>query len=666
MEAAHRQKAAALRYTGYEKWVQEGKEGTQVKKWFASKEAKKITVIIIVMCVALAAQIIGFVNFNQKLYDMSLEHSMQQVQELSGYVEKNLHLEIDRYVHILMMVESQIEQTAQDSPEEMAEQLRVAQETSHFKMMGISDLNGKGVDSTGGRYDIFYEDIRETVEKDQVYISNAVKNGNETLLFLAVPLKIDGQVCGVVWGKYALADLMETMAFSEEVCRYFQIVDDRGKYLFASNSRYAFNRGERSSQDDVWSEMEKYVFSDGMSIQKLHEMVQRKESGHFYFEAEGQGRYVSFRPLKINNWYLFSVQVEDDLHTYVHRTRGTAMNLLTILAVGLLMIFGAIYNLSYTMYKEMANQNREIQAINAMFRVTLQQTRNIPFVIDQKLEQVVFYGYPTKDVIKYCSFDAMRPEELVKKGILDKDSLEEGSKMYRSLIGEKKRCDPVIVRACVGEKKEWLRISITSDAENSADQIFGVLEDYSEQKGKDLQIENHLDDIKKIEKKSQIDFLTGLYNRETFLEKVQTALEQQEEHQIGALLIMDLDHFKEVNDRMGHGMGDAVLRETASTLRSFFRREDIVGRLGGDEFMVFAKNIRDIPAFEKRLQELNQLMCSTYQKDGREVQVSGSIGVMLTDREHRSFESLYEKADLALYQVKQTTRNDYCIYREEK
>lgn len=636
-----------------------------MKKWFASRESKKITGIIFILCVTLTVQILGFSHFNERLYGMSLEHSMEQVEELSIFVEKNLQLEMDRYIHILEVIESQLDKTLPLSPHTITEHLQQAHAISGFKMMGISDLNGNGIASTGEKYNIFYEHIQEHIENDEVYISNVLKDKTEMLIFIAVPLKIDNQICGILWGKYALADIVANLDFSDTSYKYFQIIDDKGNYLLPSDNKFVLNKVSNDSPSTIWSELDTYHYSDGMSPERLYEAIQNRESGNFYLQSDGQGRYINYRPLNINNWYLFSIQAEDGLHAYVHHTREIAAHLFTLLAIGLLTIFGIIYNLIYSMYKRLVKQNSEVQAINAMFRTTLQQTRSIPFAIDKKLKQLIFYGYPTKDVIQRCSFSDINPDNMLKKGLLDPGSLGEYTKLYQSVIVRQEKCEPVVIYSRIGAAKEWIRVRIM-DADDDTEQMIGVLEDYGEQKEKEIQIENHLDDIKKIEEKSRIDFLTKLYNRETFLEKVQTALvENHANHQTGALLILDLDHFKEVNDCMGHGMGDVVLQKTANTLHNFFRRDDIVGRLGGDEFVVFAHNIRDTAAFEQRIKELNHLLCKVYHKGKQSVEVSASIGIVLTGADLSTFQMLYEKADKALYQVKQANRNGYQIYSDE-
>lgn len=292
-----------------------------MRKWFTSKEAKKITGIILILCITLIVQIISFFSFNKKLYDMSLEHSMHQVEELSIFVEKNLELEMERYVDILRIAESQLKDAEAVGVQGVVDRLNSACDISKFKMMGVSDLEGNGVNSEGNKYDISYDGIKEQIQREEVYISNVLKDSRETLIFIAIPLKINDEIRGIVWGKYVLADLMKNMEFSNDGYKYFQIIDDKGHYLLHSNNKFELKPKREYIDETIWDEMEEYKYANGMSTEKIYEMVQQRKSGTFYFEADGQGRYVNYRPLNINNWYLFSVQVSDELHTYVYRTR---------------------------------------------------------------------------------------------------------------------------------------------------------------------------------------------------------------------------------------------------------------------------------------------------------------------------------------------------------
>ena len=637
-----------------------------MNNWIVSKESKKITFLIVIVSLILLIQITGFGSFDNKLYSMSLNYTMKQVEELSFYVEKQLQLELEKYTHLLKITSLVIDEENPIFSPKVLEKIEQAQPILKTNILGIADINGNSIDIKGEKSIIKQKNIKETIEKDQVYISNIIKKGDNPIIYIAVPLKKKGKIWGYFWGKFLLYDIVNEIIVSDNNDKYFLIIDNKGHYVLSSKNEFALNKLDFFYNKIIWNELEAFSFSKDMTVQKVHEMVNKGESGTFYFEGDGQGRYVSFRPLKIHDWYLFSVQVEDGLSHFVHHIRQLVILFLAILVIGLLVIFCSIYILIHNMYKKLAIQHDEIQVINAVFQVILHETKDIPFVINYEADQVVFYRITEHSTSQLYSFADIKPEIMLEKGFIGAESYNEFKKLYKNLVVQQKKCDPTILYMQIGKRKEWVRISIISEMQDNSLRMIGVLENYGEQKEKDLKIENHRDNIKRIEKKSQLDFLTKLYNRETFIKKVHGALELSLIIQnVGALIIIDLDHFKEVNDTMGHGMGDIVLQEIANELLNFFRKGDIVARLGGDEFIVFIHNISDIVAFEHRIQNLNQLLCKTYQKDEKNVTITASIGIALTNTDIRNFNDLYEKADKVLYEVKHSTKNGYKFYSKE-
>lgn len=163
---------------------------------------------------------------------------------------------------------------------------------------------------------------------------------------------------------------------------------------------------------------------------------------------------------------------------------------------------------------------------------------------------------------------------------------------------------------------------------------------------------------------AQIDSITGLYNR--------SALEKQIELQLcerivaGAMFIIDMDNFKMVNDSFGHRAGDRLLKEMATVIRAHFRQRDIIGRIGGDEFCVYAANLRSIKSIKEKAKRLNAAATRTHvTEQGREFQTTVSIGIALCPDFGDAYDSLYEHADIALYQAKSSGKNTYCIYSGE-
>lgn len=161
------------------------------------------------------------------------------------------------------------------------------------------------------------------------------------------------------------------------------------------------------------------------------------------------------------------------------------------------------------------------------------------------------------------------------------------------------------------------------------------------------------------------DGLTGLFNRKTCEEMILEFLKQKESKEESAFVLIDIDYFKQVNDTLGHMIGDQVLRDIAMEIDKLFK-EDIVGRWGGDEFIIFIKKYD-----EKSLEKIKQLNARMHRKvydDKHEnsVMISGSIGITGKLEENKdeihTIRKYYEEADQTLYEVKKQGRNGYRVF----
>jgi len=166
--------------------------------------------------------------------------------------------------------------------------------------------------------------------------------------------------------------------------------------------------------------------------------------------------------------------------------------------------------------------------------------------------------------------------------------------------------------------------------------------------------------------KAQRDDMTGLYNKGTTETLVGEFLKEKVYgDNASAMLMVDADNFKNVNDYFGHSFGDFIIKEIARNIGKMAAEEDIVGRVGGDEFLVFIKSVKDQQWLEDKLKKLNHTLCQEYTVNGRTIYISASIGVVLTPPQDGTFEELYRKADQALYVNKSRGKNSYCFYAED-
>ena len=156
----------------------------------------------------------------------------------------------------------------------------------------------------------------------------------------------------------------------------------------------------------------------------------------------------------------------------------------------------------------------------------------------------------------------------------------------------------------------------------------------------------------------QRDPFTGLFNKIATAAMVDQTLDEVEaevQDAICALCVIDVDNFKSVNDCMGHGMGDTVLKELSAALAQLFRSSDVVGRVGGDEFVVFMRDVKHAQMVEVKMGQVQDAFRQTFDyTEGEQVRISASIGVTMSPRDGNSFSMLFPKADKALYRSKKT------------
>lgn len=166
-------------------------------------------------------------------------------------------------------------------------------------------------------------------------------------------------------------------------------------------------------------------------------------------------------------------------------------------------------------------------------------------------------------------------------------------------------------------------------------------------------------EMQMVKAKSEIDLLTDVANRKK-LEEYMTQLFGTN-RRTGVLLIFDLDNFKQVNDNEGHPVGDKVLKQFADCLKTVFRQQDLIARIGGDEFVIFIENNIDKDLLKCKLDTLLERINLSMKKYNELYSLSTSIGIAYLDKSIKSYDDLYRYADAGLYIAKSLGKNRYYI-----
>ena len=203
----------------------------------------------------------------------------------------------------------------------------------------------------------------------------------------------------------------------------------------------------------------------------------------------------------------------------------------------------------------------------------------------------------------------------------------------------------------------WTRITATAylDKNGRLSRIIGMLQDVDALKRAELALRE----------RAELDSLTKLLNKDSSHRLITERLENRDKDRLSALLVIDLDNFKQVNDNFGHLYGDEVLAQVGSKLKNIFRDNDIISRIGGDEFLVFMDGIPSSEQVERRCRLMLSTFHSLFEQIAPELNVSLSIGVALVPEHGTNYTDLFRRADEALYTSKSLGKNTYVFYTPE-
>ena len=228
-------------------------------------------------------------------------------------------------------------------------------------------------------------------------------------------------------------------------------------------------------------------------------------------------------------------------------------------------------------------------------------------------------------------------------------------KIYERLIkGETLFTEKYRVKEVNGEIK-WYSICFTTiyDANNVPLKSIGKITDIDAQKK----------ETDKLRERAQRDSMTKLSNKSTTKKLIQKYISEDTDAN-HALMIIDVDNFKKINDTFGHMMGDYVLVEMASKLKKIFRSTDVMGRIGGDEFLVMLRGIYCDSLINEKANAICKLFRSICVSEDADYKITGSIGISVYPKDGTTYEELLKKADEALYNAKKSGKDQFKRYGE--
>lgn len=246
------------------------------------------------------------------------------------------------------------------------------------------------------------------------------------------------------------------------------------------------------------------------------------------------------------------------------------------------------------------------------------------------------------------------PESIIKAGCIAPESIEIFRELYEKINRGERHASAIAHLIDKDGVDSYSEISLSNifDEDKLTNMAIGIMKDITESKMQEFDLI----------RKSERDLLTGLYNKSATQCRIEEIIMKSSLNDMHALFIIDIDNFKGINDNLGHVFGDAVLTEIATRLKNQFRSSDVVGRVGGDEFMTFLCNIKSDAAVHEKAKEICKDLRKSFTANNNTHAISASVGIAIFGRHGRTYGNLYYNADIALYTTKRGGKDGYSIF----
>ncbi|MEG1650215.1 MAG: diguanylate cyclase [Oscillospiraceae bacterium] len=749
------------------------------------KSAAKILGVL-----AILAIVTGTVfDFSAQLKKVLYNEAFRTLTESSEHYNQAFISRIDSHITTLHVISGSLAQIDNPTREKMSLLLQSAVDNSGFKRISFADSNGTSFSNDSEVIDVSERDYFQRALKGETVVSEPLKSALDGagIIVISVPVYHNGKVDGVLYGSYSLSvagnKLLDSSYYGDG---YGFVLSKNGDIVLSSD-----HADKLCNEKNLLSFLDKTDFVD-YSPTELREDMRAGKRGAFAFIFEGERRFVSFMPSKVNDWYTFSFASDMLASRQEANTNGIVLELiLKLLSAGILLLIlfavdsrrhnreilaakqqyqslisninggvlvtayatepekivpeytsdgftqmtgytsedinqlfqgqyiliiheedrqrafseyrkqtetGTTYRMSYRIITKsgseiwvmdtgyavqdengkmlnhsvltditvMKRQEEELRLVDERFRIAIKASNAAVFEADLQNRAYLYFentepllGSTPQNLLKQTECLAgMSIEEYgsAVKGIFfhpdDVRVLSEA--LEKAFRGESVNFEARIKKADGGYIWCKIDVGVISDKNGNPMRAVGYMTDISSIK--------HNTELLEIQ--VQTDTMTGLYNKVATAALTNELIESESEG-LHALIVLDVDNFKGVNDTLGHAFGDAVLLDVCAKLKALFRSDDIVGRVGGDEFAVVMKNVPNVSGVLRKAAEIAGAFRQTFIGEKGDYKISCSMGIIMIESKNDRYETLFPKADAALYQAKKKGKDLFVLYREE-
>lgn len=606
---------------------------------------KKNTLIICVfICFIVTILIFAFSSYIKNIGMVTTEQTEKKLRESAEQSAAVVRERLDSSFRMLYATATLLKKENFDD-EKIQQILDATEESARFeelvllKPQDVGFINRNAPQST--RSPEFFEKSMLGNKVSHVVATNV--NGEESIV-LSVPVVNDSnEIIGILQGIFYLKsfkDLINISIYGGQ--GYAYIVDSKGDFIIDSERVLA------SSKKNILRFLSECKIVDGDSISKMKSNMSHDKSGFVFYHYNDYIRIASYVPLGVNDWYIFAAAPGSVvMHTKEILSLSTIYFALKLIIV-FIFILAFIVITHRKSKKEILRAKVELEKSEVQLKMLLEQSNEITFEIDIA-KKMITYSQKYRETFGGNVIMEDFPQCICEHGTIEKDSQKRFLLEYEKVLKGEEKSSTFEAKLLKFDQYIWcevLFISIRDEYDRVAT-IIGRIVDIDAEKNETIELV----------KKSKLDSMTDLYNKSNTHAEIDFYLKDEGKRSSHTLLVIDLDNFKSINDNFGHLEGDDVIVSFAHSLRKAFPHNSIIGRIGGDEFVVLLKNNVEAKEVQERIKKLGTIF-----KEQCKHVVTSSIGGATYPDSGQDYVSLFFSADKSLYEAKAKGKDCFMIH----
>lgn len=471
-----------------------------------------------------------------------------------------------------------------------------------------------------------------------------IQNNGTTRVSIAVPIYKSNNITGLLYTYFSLgyfsANILGNSTTSD--IKSYIVTQDLNLLTPISNF-YTLKEAFKN-----------HSFSNGVTLESIQQDFLDNTSKITTFEIDNQKYYLQYSPCNINGWYILNICQEENALSQISilsdASRTLCNQVIGIIAFLLVIMLGVQ---SMINIRNSKNVNRLLLE-KACYETAFDLTNGVLWEYDIQ-KDILTKSDPDQGILTPLAITENFSQYIQSSDLIHPDDWNAFKHFYQHIMDGSTARTVQIRGKDITESYKWFEITATTIKDNNDTPLLVI--------GQSINIDAEKRTLEQIKASREMDSLTKLYNRKTAEDKINALIKQETESKIHALLLLDIDNFKEINTTFGYVFGDALLVELATRLSKHFKSENtVLSRVGGDSFLVY---LTDVPSASYAIdcgKELQTILQETFKKQNESSYISGSVGLSLYPSDGSNAGILLSKASSAMTYSKEHGSNLCNLY----